>query len=319
MYNGYNPLAPAGHALSQAWNSTANAFRQMFNRFSPEAETMDEWQYQQKRNQALPGYNYDPYQISVGDTWETIAAKNNISAADLQAANNGLMVPPPKGSYINLPRQAPLPSYVPNAQAMDWIARQQPVPPRTVTPGLGANSFTSGSQVNIAQLIPQLTQQLTSGALPPIPVPATQRLINPETGLPITSQELERMGYQLDRRTQIWRHSSAPAGPGVSAETAVGTGSAEFMNTGFMRQYAEKGTEFMNQKRYYKGKFVKIGDLVRRGLLDLRTGRTYDQPMKRNRKGKLVPKNKGGGQPAEQVLGSGATPSQQLNTNQSGG
>lgn len=52
----------------------------------------------------LRGYNYDPYQVKSGDTFDSVASNYNITPADIQGANNGMLVPPPKGSYINLPR-----------------------------------------------------------------------------------------------------------------------------------------------------------------------------------------------------------------------
>lgn len=294
----------------------------------------------------VAGYKFSPYQVKTGDTFESIASSSGFDIPAIQQANNGMIVPPPKGSYINLPAQpnalggmgsspyGPQP-YTPNPYS-DGLRLPDPVslpgqayqppygPPRTtVTPGLGN---TRGPTPNLNQLVPELTQQLSSGALPPIPAAATQRLINPETGQPITPQELIRMGYVFDAGSRNWINStpnSAAAQGGGAAGTVTtpaGTGSAEFMNTGFMRNYASKGTDFMNQRRWDGKKFVKIGDLVRQGRLDLRTGRMYDQRMKRNKHGKLVPKNKGQQPaPAEPVLGSGTAPSNQLNTNQGGG
>ena len=51
----------------------------------------------------VPGYNFNPYQIQTGDTFESIAQKNNMDPAQIQQANNGMLVPPPRGSMINLP------------------------------------------------------------------------------------------------------------------------------------------------------------------------------------------------------------------------
>ena len=339
MFPNSNPLAPAGQALSQAWRSTKNAFGQLSNTLSqtPEAQWFQQQQYQGgplyvppgagagMNRTKIPGYSYDPYQIGAGDTFAAIAAKNNLTVEELQAANNGMLVPPPKGSYINLPAQQPVSiGYLPNAQAMEWLAARQSQGPVNADPFLGDNR--RDSNLNLNQLVPELMQQLKANILPPIPAAAQARLINPDTGRPITGQELQDMGYVFDQGSRNWVNSTpgSAAGQGGGAAgtvtTPAGTGSAEFMNTGFMRNYAKFGTDFMNQRRWDGKKFVKIGDLIRQGRLDPRTGRMYDQRMKRNKHGKLVPKNKGQ-QPApvEPTLGAGATPSNQLNTNQGGG
>jgi LysM repeat protein len=125
--------------------------------------------------QPVPGYSYTPYQIKASDTFASIASSTGFDVPAIQAANNGMIIPPPKGTYINLPGT-------------------------------------------------------------------------------------------------------------VSTETAR-TGSAEFMNTQFMKDYAARGTDFLNQKRWdtKTKKFVKIGDLIRQGRLDLRTGHLYNQGRKRKK------------------------------------
>jgi len=82
--------------------------------------------------------------------------------------------------------------------------------------------------------------------------------------------------------------------------TGAGTGSAEFMNTKFMQKYAEKGTPFLQQKRWDKStkKFVSIGKLIRQGKLDLQ-GREH-----RGRK-----KNKTVAAAPAQASNAGGTPS----------
>lgn len=52
--------------------------------------------------QPIQGYNYTPYQIQPNDTFDTIAMGNGTTPQALQQAN-GLVVPPPKGSYISVP------------------------------------------------------------------------------------------------------------------------------------------------------------------------------------------------------------------------
>ena len=65
-----------------------------------------------------------------------------------------------------------------------------------------------------------------------------------------------------------------------------GAGNTDFKNTQGYLANADK--PFLEQTTYINGKPMKIKDAVRRGLLDLKTGRRFKQPMKRNRKGKLV-------------------------------
>jgi LysM domain. len=293
------------------------------NIFKPPTQTQQTVSY--GGVQPISGYNFQPYQVKPGDTFDQIAKNNGLDVPSIQKANNGMLVPPPKGSYINLPGSTPQNNLGPAFGPPKPLGYGAPVGygpfyqnktplNAPASPGLGANSFTAGKNVNVLELVPQLTQQLSTGAMPPIPTQAQQKLINPQTGKPITDAELGQMGYQYDNQTQTWR---AP-GQGGAAQLPAGqvaTGSAEFMNTGFMQQYAEKGTPFLQQKRWdpTTKKFQTIGTLLKQGKLSI----DGKKPKKRG--------GGGGGQtyvappPPPESTNSGGNPSQNLNTNRGGG
>lgn len=76
------------------------------------------------------------------------------------------------------------------------------------------------------------------------------------------------------------------------------TGGGQYADTASAQYYAAAGTPFEQQITYINGQRMRIGDAIRRGLLDNRTGQRFRQPMRRNRNGRLVPADRGGGESA---------------------
>lgn len=153
-----------------------------------------------------------PYQIKTSDTFENIAQQNNTTVQDLQAANNGMVVPPPKGSYINMPYKSSTP-VVPgmNTQLQQNVSR-----------GPGSTSFTSGGSynVNLTELTSNITKQLQGGQLPTsIPFQASKQIVNPTTGKPFTDADFMASNYTYNNITQSWEQPGAvnPAGVQTNA------------------------------------------------------------------------------------------------------
>jgi hypothetical protein len=134
-------------------------------------------------------YPYQPYQVSTGDTFESIAAKTGQTVQQLQEAN-GMTVPPPNGSFINIPQPAPIANYYP------------------------ASSMGGYQQMN--ELNAQIQKQIAAGQLPQT-VSALTPIINPSTGQAATPAEMEANGYKWDFRTNSWNlagQSSGSSSPG---------------------------------------------------------------------------------------------------------
>ena len=269
-------------------------------------------------------YGYSPYQITQGDTFEALAKKNNMGVDQIQAANGGMMVPPPKGSFINIPQIAqaqadyynhPAAAQLSPDQHMQQLISQG-VPPGIAamvaraqaehaakTPaGAGANYFNTG----LAEMVANIQNSTEA----PTNVPAqilSQLTIN---GVPATPQSMQANGYEFNQATQSWVLKGSQAAQGMLT-TGAGTGSAEFMNTGFMQRYAALGTPFLNQKRWDPStkKFVSIGKLIRQGKLDLQ-GHTHRGKKKNNAPAPVAvaPASNAGGTPGTVLdlhLGSG--------------
>lgn len=144
---------------------------------------------------SIPGYNFTPYQIRTADTFEKIAETNNMTVQQLQQANNGMLVPPPKGSYINLPYRSSTPVVPGMNQQLTYNQSRGP----------GANSFTSGGNVNLGELTSNITKQLQGGQLPgSIPYQVTKSLVNPTTGKPFSDADFRAEGYQYNNVKQQW-------------------------------------------------------------------------------------------------------------------
>ena len=130
----------------------------------------------------------------------------------------------------------------------------------------------SGMQAAPMALLQQLTNAQSADDLPDVVSLADFK----KTGM--TLEQAFAAGYKLENGMLTLN----PAGTAGQQTQQNGTPEQNFA----ANMAAQK--ELMEKYRYYKGKYVKIKDLVRQGRLDLRTGREYDQPMRRNRHGRLV-------------------------------
>ncbi len=199
------------------------------------------------------------------------------------------------GGGLNFPTTQPM-QY--NTRGMPLLGTVQPKTPAQpaysmTTPALGATS--------------QQGPYVGNGVYLPAPGVQTfaQSQGHPDPGLimRLANANPEEFAKQVaamtpDQRDAIERLTSQQAGGTVT--NAAGTGSAEFMNTGFMQEYAANGTPFEKQLRWDEDrkKYVQIGKLIAEGKLDNRTGK-----MRRgggNRRGG------GGGSPAAKTDSKGA-------------
>jgi LysM repeat protein len=302
-------------------NNIGNALKNIFK--GPTQQTQQQVSF--GGVQPISGYNFQPYQVKPGDTFDTIAKNSGLDVPSIQQANNGMLVPTPKGSYINLPAKpqnslgpvygppTPLGYGAPVGYGPYYQNRQ---PTTTTAPGVGPNSFTSaGGQINTAELSAHINTQVAAGQLPGS-VSVYTPIIDPTTGKPVTDQQMVANGYQYDNIKKEWQlPGAAPsAQPAGQVTNAAGTGSSEFMNTGFMQQYAAQGTAFVNQKRWdpETKQFVRIGDLLRQGKLSIDGKRPK---KKKNRRQEEAPVYI----PPPDATNSGGNPSQNLNTNVGGG
>lgn len=298
MFNGFGNFGNFGKTLQ--------------NIFKPPSQTRQPITYGGLK--PIQGYQYTPYQIKSGDTFDSIAQNNGFDVPAIQQANNGMIVPPPKGSYINLPANPqnslgpvqgpPKPPGYGAPTGYGPLYQQRPLATSTTAaaPGFGTNTFQSGNGYNTAEASAYIQQQIASGQMPQT-VSAYTPILNPETGEPVSDAEMVQNGYKYDSQKKEWKLAGAE---GTTQQGQGGGG--EFANTKFMQQYAAQGTGFYDQKRWDPDtkKFVRIGDLMRQGKLDAK-GNWYGQ--RREKRNKPKPK----------ATNAGGTPSQTTNTNQGGG
>lgn len=115
----------------------------------------------------------------------------------------------PKGFVSTVPKTSNAPKtgvYVPptNAAAQNWLKQQQQAAALNPAIYQGPSSFTSaGGKPPTAELQLNINQQVASGMLPPI-VPTGTSIINPQTGNPVTQQEMLANGYVYNNFTKGW-------------------------------------------------------------------------------------------------------------------
>lgn len=193
------------------------------------------------------------YQVKAGDTFDNIAKQNNLTVPQVQQANNGMVVPPPKGSYINVP-QYQSPTTVPTTYpSQNPYYGPAPTPFGNTPPN---SAYQKADYTDIIQ------NQLAAGS-PPATIPASLNIINPVTGQPATPDDLIASGYTLDHKTNTWHFGGAGNG------TQTATGSGAFAGTQAAQYNAANNVAFTNQIRWYKGKKYTIGQLLRKGVLNI--------------------------------------------------
>lgn len=247
----------------------------------------------------MPGpYPNQPqtYQYQTNDNPTQLAQQFGVTPSQLLNANPG-GYPFSTGQTIKIPQySSPIgPTQPPGYQGLT-PSQAQPKPAQGQTPyfqlaapnnpvaggNMSQQSQNAWTQRMNAQTTAVITNQIANGIQPPM-IPANTSITNPVTGQPATPDDLIASGYTFNPKTNSWNLAGSVQNPGQTA--AAPAGNSAFMNTGFMQQYAAQGTAFENQKRWDEstGKFVRIGDLIRQGKLDLKTGKT------------ITKKNKGGG------------------------
>lgn len=273
----YNPFKNNGQGLS-------NYFKDLFK---PSQQVVLGGTGPITNPKNLSGYNFAPYQVRTGDTFDNIAAANNLTVPELQAANGGMYTPPPKGSMINLPNAGVIQYNQPAGPSANWMLEAWKN--KSAQAGAGqAGTYGPGTYTHFFS-VADLKEQIASG-IPPEVVPASML-----AQLGATPQSMRDNGYTFNAQTGTYTLGGAQAG---QVTTSIGTGSQEFMSTGFMQQNAAQGVGFYNQLRWdpVRGEYVQIGKLIREGRLDVRTGKLKKRGFKKRHN-----PNRAGQQQAEPV------------------
>lgn len=157
---------------------------------------------------ATPAPQY--YQVKRDDTFDSIGEQFGLPASRLQEANG--VVPPPKGSFIEIPRlvQQQSQAYANQGQMgmQSYLAGEKNLPVmRTAT---GPNSFTNSlGGVNTAELVSNIMNSPTT----PSTIPGA--VLNQLTigGMPATPQLMIQNGYTFNQATGSWvQGNGAPGG-----------------------------------------------------------------------------------------------------------
>lgn len=162
----------------------------------------------------------------------------------------------------------------------------------------------------------QLAQALATGNFPNVlSVSAANKVTNPATGQPYTPQDYAAAGYTYNAATGQYLRGGA-TGNAMNTPTtntpAPGVSSA-YANTQAAQYYANNNVNFYAQKRWVQGRgFVTIGQLIREGSLDVRTGKM------RQKKGGGDGEQQQAAPPAE-ATNAGGSPARQYNNTRAGG
>lgn len=264
-----------------------------------------------------------PYQYKSTDDPATLAAQKGITPQQLLSANQGgapfstgqminipqfnygasVAQPAPNSSWANLlngqqpttPVAQPSQSfnYVNPTDPNFWQPRPrsntptvQPVVPNPVVPVVVQqqmqNLINQGVPPSVASTVAAATATLSGGTRGPTSrgnpggfwdiVTRIQNNPSEYDSLPDVYKEAIDRRLQESGQGQTWEQRHAPG--------------EDFAKT--QGYQVNAGKEFGEQTTYINGKAMKIKDAVRKGYLDIKTGKRYSQPMKRNKKGKLV-------------------------------
>lgn len=248
------------------------------------------------------------YQVKPEDNdLSSVANSLGVPLQNLVDANDGAKTLPPIGSYMATGGQ--------NLQQTQY----QQVPPNQV----GQSNLPSA--INNTFVANNVLKQLSAGIDPPmIPASALSMIVNPQTGQPYTHDELTAFGYVLDPASQSYRKTgvpgstvpgAAPAGsaplgtPSSAIQSGVVPAGSNFQRVKASENYGafvQQEQAFLNAKRWdpERKKYVKIGQLIKEGRLDVKDRRAR---LQRSKGGN-------GGQAAAPVAPAGTpeTPAQQL-------
>jgi hypothetical protein len=230
-----------------------------------------------------------------------ISPSDNPSTTGLPVNSSGTYITPPSTAAAG--NQGQFGSMLPaTAVGIPNLTSSSPNPsqflqPVQVRPNLNtANSFNgwtaqqasvqSQSQARAFQQQGLQQYQNSERGTAPTGSPSTTSLagansfFNPATGVPNATEMLSRIANgemqnltpaQAEAIDNLLGISSAPV-----TTTAAGSNqqiaNTDFTNTGFYQQYQAQGTSFENQQRWdpERKKYVKIGQLINEGRLDVR-------------------------------------------------
>ena len=193
--------------------------------------------------------------------------------------------PPPeiqryRGPYVGQGTYLPAVPNVGAGQSLYQQSEKGGTPPKQSTP------VYSGIQAAPTALLAALSAAKSPEDLPDVVSLADFR----KTGL--TLEQAFAFGYKLENGMLTQQPGGVaaqqPGGVLTSANSPGATPEQRYASN----MAAQK--ELMESYRWdkKKKKYVKVKDLVRQGRLDLLTWREYNQPMKRNKHGRLVPANR---------------------------
>lgn len=229
-----NPLKSAGEAIKSAYQDVTSYFRPI--------------------NSTPPGDSNQPefYQVQATDQSMSQVAENlGVPVSQLVQANNAKTLPP-KGSYIRL---------TPEEQRM--VSQGFPLSAVQALRDRNQSAADRGDPAaqNLRNQATTISQQLSAGQLPESVPSAVVGFLRDAQGKPLTLQDFYAEGYTMNSAGVLVRNA------------APSPNNADFRNT--QAYLANLNVPFLQQKRYdpKTKKYVKIGDLIRQGKLDIRTGR----------------------------------------------
>ncbi len=298
---------------------------------------------------------YDPYQVDGNETYLDIANKTGVPEEYLQYANGGAVVPPPSGSYINVPTSDP--TATKNAGEKDYTpGKYDPYRANyayNVTPTAGVNDGKKGGRdtgntgdrnkddnyVPMANPVPtggslagdkngadrgaatvevqaqNVTDQIDAGIAPPSVTPEVAAKVIN----PVTGLPMTDADWQASGYTfNPATGQWERAGSGTAGST-TGTNGTNTANTAFANTASQQ---------YYAANNIgfldqKRWDPVRKKFVPIR--QLINEGKLDVRTGKFNPHaGRGGGQAAPvaapaQASNAGTDPSRTLTTNQGGG
>lgn len=144
------------------------------------------------------------------------------------------------------------------------------------------------------------------------------RMVNKETNQPYTAKDWEAAGYTYNAATGQYLRGGATGNAMNTPTTNTPTPgvSSAYANTQAAQYYANNNVNFYAQKRWVKGRgFVTIGQLIREGSLDVKTGKMRQKRGNNNGDGE----QQAAPPPPPEATNAGTSPTRIYRTNQGGG
>ena len=267
---------PSPNSLKQ---SLGSFFQNLFK--PPAQENYQPTALKNQNYNPFPGapmpYSLESYQVKPDDNDLSQVANNlNVPLQTLVDNNNGIKTLPPTGSYITVNPPAGTGSFVSGSGQVN-----------TLTQGVPPNAALNQSYVSRPASVDDrprnagsyfaVQQMLASGVDPSIISPAVAaQMIDPNTGQPMTPQTFAALGYTQNPTTGMYEKRGVANTPTANAPTtplsAAQGGDTAYARTKAAQYYAAQGTAFTEQMRWDpdRGRYVKIGQLIREGRLNVR-------------------------------------------------